>query len=153
EPGDPLALTLAKIFPQLLLPLEDLPADLRLHVRYPEDIFRIQTSVYQSYHMTNPVVFYNKEDQWQVPALDVDRTSVPMQPYYTIMRLPGETQPEFIQMLPMTPRLKENLSAWMVARSDGPHYGRIFVFQFPKQKIVFGPKQIVSRINQDQAIS
>ena len=93
--------------------------------------------------MTNPQVFYNKEDQWQVPALDAERAQVPMQPYYTIMRLPGEKQAEFIQMLPFTPRLKDNLSAWMVARSDAEHYGRLLVFQFPKQKIVFGPKQIV----------
>jgi uncharacterized membrane protein (UPF0182 family) len=153
EPGDPLALTLANIFPGFLRPLSDMPADLRLHVRYPEDIFKIQATMYQLYHMTNPQVFYNKEDQWQTPTLDVERNSVPMQPYYTIMRLPGERDPEFIQMLPFTPRLKENLSAWMVARSDGSHYGRLLVFQFPKQKIVYGPKQIVGRINQDQVIS
>ena len=76
-----------------------------------------------------------------------------MQPYYTIMRLPGEKTPEFIQMLPFTPRLKDNLAAWMVARSDGEHYGRLLVFQFPKQKVVFGPRQVVALINQDQEIS
>ena len=76
-----------------------------------------------------------------------------MQPYYTIMRLPGEEAPEFIQMLPFTPARKDNLASWMVARSDGEHYGRMLVFQFPKQKVVFGPRQIVARINQDQAIS
>lgn len=153
EPTDPLALTLNNIFPGLLRPLSEMPAELRAHVRYPEDIFRIQSTVFQSYHMTNPLVFYNKEDQWQVPSLEVDRTSVTMQPYYTVMRLPGEKKTEFLQMLPFTPRLKENLAAWMVARSDGEHYGRLFVFQFPKQKIIFGPKQIVGRINQDQSIS
>ncbi len=153
EPNDPLAQTLAKVFPGVMRPLSDLSTDLREHVRYPEDIFRIQATIYQQYHMTNPVVFYNREDQWQTPVLEVERNSVPMQPYYTIMRLPGEKDPEFIQMLPFTPRLKENLAAWMVARSDGPHYGRLFVFQFPKQKIVFGPRQIVGRINQDQTIS
>ena len=103
--------------------------------------------------MTNPSVFYNKEDQWQVPALDSERNATPMQPYYTVMRLPGEKQTEFIQMLPFTPRLKDNLSAWMVARSDGAHYGKLLVFQFPKQKIVYGPKQIVGLISQDQKIS
>ena len=153
EPNDPLALTLNNIFPGLLRPLGDMPQDLRRHVRYPEEIFKIQAAIYQSYHMTNPQVFYNKEDQWQVPAFEVDRASVPMQPYYTVMRLPGEKQTEFIQMLPFTPRLKENLAAWMAARSDGEHYGRLFVFQFPKQKIVYGPKQIVGLINQDQVIS
>ena len=153
EPGDPIAQTLAKIFPGMLQPLEAMPEDLRRHVRYPEDIFKIQASVYQTYHMTNPQVFYNKEDQWQVPTLDSESAQVPMQPYYTIMKLPGEQKAEFIQMLPFTPRLKDNLAAWMVARSDDEHYGRLLVFQFPKQKIVFGPKQIVGRINQDQVIS
>jgi uncharacterized membrane protein (UPF0182 family) len=153
EPTDPLALTLANIFPGIFRPLSDMPAGLRSHVRYPEDIFRIQSQVYTTYHMTNPVVFYNKEDQWQVPSLDSERNTAQMQPYYTIMRLPGESENEFIQMLPFTPRLKSNLSAWMVARSDGEHYGRLLVFQFPKQKIVYGPQQMIGRINQDQVIA
>jgi uncharacterized membrane protein (UPF0182 family) len=153
DPQDPLARTIARIFPGLLKPLADMPPDLRLHVRYPEDLFKIQALVYQTYHMTNPQVFYNKEDQWQVPALDNGQNSVPMQPYYTIMTLPGEQQAEFLQMLPFSPRAKDNLSAWMVARSDGAHYGHMVVFQFPKQKIVYGPRQINGRINQDQVIS
>jgi uncharacterized membrane protein (UPF0182 family) len=153
DPEDPIALTLARVFPRLLKPIEHMPAALRAHVRYPEDIFAIQTMVYSTYHMTNPSVFYNKEDQWEVPSLESGGRPVPMRPYYTIMRLPGEAKPEFIQMLPFTPRRKDNLAAWMVARSDGPHYGRLFVFQFPKQKVVFGPRQIVARINQDQVIS
>ena len=153
DPDDPLAQTLAKIFPGLLQPLSAMPADLRTHVRYPEDIFKIQAGMYQVYHMTNPTVFYNNEDQWQVPALENERAAVPMQPYYTMMRLPGSDKTEFIQMLPFTPRLKDNLAAWMVARSDGEHYGRMLVFQFPKQRIIFGPKQIVNKINQDETIS
>jgi uncharacterized protein len=153
EPTDPLALTLSNIFPGLLHPMAEMPADLKKHVRYPEDIFKIQAAIFATYHMTNPQVFYNKEDQWQVPVLDTERNAAPMQPYYTIMRLPGEKQNEFIQMLPFTPRAKDNLSAWMVARSDGEHYGRLLAFQFPKQKIVYGPRQIVGRINQDQDIS
>jgi uncharacterized membrane protein (UPF0182 family) len=153
EPSDPIALTLEKIFPGLLMPMSEMPADLRKHVRYPEDIFMIQAAMYQRYHMTNPQVFYNKEDQWQVPTLEAERGSVTMQPYYTVMRLPGERHEEFIQMLPFTPRLKENLSAWMVARSDAEEYGKLLVFQFPKQKFVFGPKLIVGRINQDEKIS
>jgi uncharacterized membrane protein (UPF0182 family) len=150
---DPVAHTLGKVFPGIFRPLSDMPADLRLHVRYPEDIFKVQAGMYQVFHMTNPTVFYNNEDQWQVPMLEGERAQTPMQPYYTVMRLPGSDKAEFIQMLPFTPRLKENLSAWMVARSDGEHYGRMLVFQFPKQKIVFGPKQIVGRINQDEFIS
>lgn len=153
EPGDPIAQTIGKIFPGLLRPLTDMPAGLRQHLRYPEDIFRIQASIYTTFHMTNPSVFYNKEDQWQVPALDNERNAIPMQPYYTIMKLPGEKQAEFVQILPFTPRSKDNLSAWMVARSDSAHYGHLLVFQFPKQKIVFGPRQIAGRINQDQVIS
>ncbi len=153
DPEDPIARTLDRVFPGLLKPLAEMPASLRSHVRYPEDIFTIQTTVYATYHMTNPSVFYNKEDQWEVPSLESGGRPVPMRPYYTIMRLPGETKPEFIQMLPFTPRRKDNLAAWMVARSDGAHYGRLFVFQFPKQKVIFGPRQIVARINQDQVIS
>jgi uncharacterized membrane protein (UPF0182 family) len=153
EPKDPLALTIANVFPGMLHPLSDMPADLRQHVRYPEDIFDIQSRVFATYHMTNPLVFYNKEDQWQIPALESERNATPMRPYYTVMRLPGEKRTEFIQMLPFTPRLKDNLSAWMVARSDGVNYGRLVVFQFPKQKIVYGPKQIVGLISQDQVIS
>ena len=153
EPNDPIALTIGKIFPGMLHPLSEMPNGLRQHVRYPEDIFKIQTSIYTTFHMTNPQVFYNKEDQWQLPTLDTGQNATAMQPYYTMMKLPGEKQTEFIQMLPFTPRAKDNMAAWMVARSDGEHYGHILVFQFPKQKIVYGPRQIVARINQDQLIS
>jgi uncharacterized membrane protein (UPF0182 family) len=153
EPQDPIALTIGRIFPGLFRSLDEMPAGLRQHVRYPEDIFRVQASIYTTYHMTNPSVFYNKEDQWQVPVLDTDRNSTAMQPYYTIMKLPGERQTEFVQILPFTPSSKDNLSAWMVARSDAAHYGHMLVFQFPKQKLVFGPRQIAGRINQDQVIS
>ena len=149
EPDDPIAVTLGRIFPDLLQPLETMPEALRSHIRYPEGIFTLQTSMYSTFHMTNPSVFYNREDQWEVPVIDNEQ----MEPYYTIMRLPGEEKAEFIQMLPFTPRGKNNLAAWMVARSDGDNYGRIFVFQFPKQKVVFGPSQVVARMNQDQEIS
>ena len=154
DPDDPIAVTLGKIFPDLFRPFEEMPADLRAHVRYPQDIFSLQTAIFSTYHMTNPAVFYNKEDQWEVPAIDTDGgRAAQMEPYYTIMKLPGEEDAEFIQMLPFTPRRKDNLAAWMVARSDGEHYGKLLVFQFPKQKVVFGPRQIVARINQDQVIS
>jgi uncharacterized membrane protein (UPF0182 family) len=153
ETTDPLVQTLAKIFPTLLKPLADMPADLRQHVRYPEGIFAIQSSVYATYHMTNPAVFYNKEDQWEAPAVDSSGESHRMAPYYSMMKLPGEHDAEFIQMLPFTPRRRDNLASWMVARSDGEHYGKLQVFQFPKQTLVFGPQQVVARINQDQVIS
>jgi uncharacterized membrane protein (UPF0182 family) len=160
DPTDPLAVTLSRVFPTLFKPIEEMPPGLREHIRYPEDIFDLQAHVYATYHMTNPGVFYNKEDQWEVPSLESApapdaraRTAVPMEPYYTVMRLPGEGRAEFIQMLPFTPRLKDNLSAWMVARSDGANYGQLMVFQFPKQTVVYGPRQVVARINQDEVIS
>jgi uncharacterized membrane protein (UPF0182 family) len=103
--------------------------------------------------MTQAAVFYNREDQWEIPAVDDGGESRAMQPYYTIMRLPGEPEAEFIQMLPFTPRRRDNLAAWLVARSDGEHYGKMRVFEFPKQKLVFGPRQVVARISQDQVIA
>jgi uncharacterized membrane protein (UPF0182 family) len=153
DPGDPVAQTLGRAFPGLFQPLSAMPEDMRTRLRYPEGIFALQAAMYATYHMTNPSVFYNKEDLWEIPALDGQPETRPMQPYYTMMRLPDESAPEFIQMLPFTPARKDNLASWMVARSDGEHYGRLRVFQFPKQKVVFGPRQIVARINQDQAIS
>ena len=150
---DPIAATYARIFPGMFTPLDDMPQALREHVRYPEDIFSIQASVYATYHMTQPAVFYNREDQWQIPIIEDGGEAGPMQPYFTIMRLPGEVEPEFIQMLPFTPRNRDNLAAWLAASSDGDHYGRLRVFQFPKQKVIFGPRQVVARINQDQEIS
>ena len=146
---EPIARTLQAIFPGFLQPLDDMSDDLRAHIRYPEGLFSLQTDIYSTYHMTNPEVFYNREDEWEVPVIDNEQ----MQPYYTIMRLPGESRAEFIQMLPFTPLGKNNLAAWMVARSDGDQYGKLLVFQFPKQKVIFGPSQIVARINQDQEIS
>jgi uncharacterized membrane protein (UPF0182 family) len=153
DDSDPIAATLGRILPELFRPLADMPEDIRGRLRYPQGIFRIQAGMYATYHMTNPAVFYNKEDQWDIPSIGVEQRPEPMQPYYTIMKLPGEKAPEFISMLPFTPARKDNLASWMVARSDGEHYGRMLVFQFPKQKVVFGPRQIVGRINQDQVIA
>jgi uncharacterized membrane protein (UPF0182 family) len=154
EPDDPIIQTIARVFPGLLRPLAEMPAGLRQHVRYPEGIFNLQAAMYSTYHMTNPAVFYNREDQWDVPAIDRGGgESVRMEPYYTIMRLPREGAAEFIQMLPFTPRRRDNLASWMVARSDGDKYGQLLVFRFPKQKLVFGPSQVVARINQDQVIA
>jgi uncharacterized membrane protein (UPF0182 family) len=152
-PEDPIAATVSRMFPGLLRPLEEMPEGLRTRLRYPEDIFAVQAAMFSTFHMTNPAVFYNKEDQWEIPAIDGREETQRMQPYYTIMRLPGEPRAEFIQMLPFTPRQKDNLAAWMVARSDGDRYGRLLAFQFPKQKVVFGPRQVVARISQDQVIA
>ncbi|HEX2462914.1 MAG TPA: UPF0182 family protein, partial [Vicinamibacterales bacterium] len=153
DSADPIAATYARMFPGLFVPLDSMPSSLREHVRYPEDIFAIQASVFATYHMTQPAVFYNREDQWELPVVEDSGDARAMQPYYTIMRLPGEAEPEFIQMLPFTPRNRDNLAAWLAARSDGEHYGTLRVFQFPKQKVIFGPRQVVARISQDQTIS
>jgi len=153
DPADPLIQVYQRMFPGVFRPLTEISGELRRHLRYPEDIFQIQTAIYAIYHMTNPQVFYNKEDLWEIPVLTSAGADRAMSPYYTIMRLPQEAQEEFILMLPFTPNRKDNLSAWMVARSDGEHYGQLVVYHFPKQKLVYGPRQIVARINQDSDIS
>ena len=153
DPRDPLALTLARAFPGIFRPLEAMPADLRAHLRYPEDLFRVQSDLYASYHMAEPEIFYHREDQWQKPVLS--RAPERGDPFlrHMVMRLPEERQAEFILMVPFTPRGKDNLASWMVARNDGQHYGQLVVYRFPKQSLVFGPTQIVNRINQDTDIS
>ena len=154
DANDPISTTLEKIFPGLLRPLDEMPEGLRTRLRYPQGIFQLQVGMFSTFHMTNPATFYNKEDQWEVPVLEARAgESSRMLPYYTIMKLPGEQREEFIQMLPLTPRQKDNLAAWLVARSDGENYGRLMVFAFPKQKVIFGPRQVVARINQDQVIA
>jgi uncharacterized membrane protein (UPF0182 family) len=153
DPSDPIARTVGRIFPDLLKPLSAMPEDLRTRLRYPQQIFALQAQMFATFHMTSPAVFYNREDQWEIPAFDVAGKPALMHPYYTIMKLPGESGPEYIQMLPFTPRGKDNLASWMVARSDGANYGKLAVFQFPKQTVIFGPRQVAARINQDQVIS
>lgn len=149
DPKDPIILTYRDIFPNLFKDLGEMPEDLRKHIRYPSDLFSIQTFIFATYHMKTPQVFYNKEDQWEIPEIDGEI----MQPYYTIMKLPSKEKEEYILMLPFTPMGKANLSAWMVARSDGDHYGKLVVYTFPKQKLIYGPNQIVARINQDAEVS
>src|SRR5437667_3940409 len=130
-----------------------MPADIRRHIRYPGDLFRLQTSLHATYHMTQPDAFYHREDQWQIPgALNSSTNENPFM-RHIVMRLPGEKKPEFIIMTPFTPRGEDNLAAWMVARMDGDNYGKLAVYRFPKQSLVYGPKQIVNRINQDTDIS
>ncbi len=152
DEDDPIIKTYAKIFKDSFLPLEQMDEDLRAHIRYPEDLFIYQTSLYTVYHMDEAQIFYNKEDQWQIPIISGGGQADPMM-RHMIMKLPGEEKEEFILMIPFTPRGKDNLSAWMVARNDGEFYGQLVVYRFPKQKLVFGPKQITNRINQDTDIS
>jgi uncharacterized membrane protein (UPF0182 family) len=151
---DPLVQTYSRIYPGTLKPLSEMPEGLRAHLRYPEYIFKLQSQVYSTYHMGQPQIFYNKEDLWATAAMsEADGKSQAMEPYYTIMKLPGERSEEFILMLPFTPKDKDNLAAWMAARSDGEHYGKLVVYRLPKQKVVYGPKQVVNRFNQDPEIS
>jgi uncharacterized membrane protein (UPF0182 family) len=156
DPGDPMIRTLSRIYPGLLRPLAELPADLRSHLRYPIDLFNAQTQLYATFHMTDPETFYHREDQWQVPVSQVksdeEGSSVGFM-RHIVMRLPGERDPEFILMRPFTPRQKDNLAAWMVARNDGEHYGKLVAYRFPRQSLVFGPTQIVNRINQNTDVS
>src|SRR5467141_2512692 len=153
DPRDPLVRTLAKVFPGIFQPLDAMSADLRAHLRYPEDLFRVQTDMYATYHMAESGICYHREDQWQKPVLS--RPGERPDPFlrHIVMRLPEERQAEFILMVPFTPRGKDNLASWMVARNDGEHYGRLVVYRFPKQSLVYGPTQIVNRINQDTDIS
>ncbi len=159
DPDDPIIKTYIKIFPKTFLPLSEMPKSLISHLRYPEDIFTLQTAIYTTYHMDDPQIFYNKEDQWEIPAIaqggeaQTGGKVSTMDPRHMIMKLPGERQEEFILMLPFTPRAKDNLSAWMVARNDNEQYGKLVVYRFPKDKLVFGPKQIIGRISQDAQIS
>ena len=151
DPDDPLIQTYGKIFPMLFQPLESMPADLKGHIRYPETLFAIQAQTYATYHMRNPQVFYNKEDVWNIPRR-AEKEAL-MEPYYVIMKLPREDNEEFILLIPFTPARKDNMSAWMAARSDFPHYGKLIVYNMPKQKLVFGPRQVEARLNQDAFIS
>src|SRR6202048_3059347 len=153
DPGDPIAVTYQRIFPGLFKPLAAVPSDFQKHIRYPEDLFLIQARLYQTYHMDAADVFYNREDLWQFPRQPGGGGTAMMAPYYIIMRLPGEPQAEFFLMLPMVPSRRDNMIAWLAARCDGPDYGKLIVYEFPKEKLVYGPFQIEARINQTTEIS
>ncbi len=150
---EPLINAYQKIFPDLFKPFSEMPDDLKSHIRYPEDLFTIQASKYLVYHMEKPRIFYNKEDQWEVPQELYEGNKITMDPYYLITRLPGEEEEEFILLLPFTPRGKPNMIAWMAARGDLANYGERVVYEFPKNKLIFGPIQIEARIDQDPEIS
>ncbi|MDH4044238.1 MAG: UPF0182 family protein [Gemmatimonadota bacterium] len=151
---DPIIRTYATIFPGIFHPMTEMSADVRAHLRYPDDLFRVQTALYTLYHMQQPDIFYHREDQWQIP-MTVTGQDGARDPFlrHMVMKLPGEAQEEYIVMTPFTPREKDNLAAWMVARMDGAHYGELVVYQFPRQSLVFGPRQIMNRINQNTEIS
>ena len=159
DAADPIIATYRRIFPALFKPFDAMPPDLQKHVRYPEDLFRIQALQYRAYHMDAPAVFYNREDLWQFPRAPTgpdginNQNSPRMAPYYIMMRLPGEPRAEFFLMLPMVPSQRENMIAWLAARCDPPDYGKLVVYEFPKDKLIYGPFQIEARINQNTDIS
>ncbi len=153
DESDPMIRTWAKVFPQLFKPLSAMPLDLRRHIRYPEDFFTIQSERLLTYHMTDPQVFYNREDQWQIPQEIYAKESQAVAPYYLIMKLPTASQEEFILLHPYTPASRPNLIAWLAARSDGAEYGKLLLYKFPKQKLIYGPNQIEALIAQDPVIS
>jgi uncharacterized membrane protein (UPF0182 family) len=152
---EPIIAAYAAMFPTLFKSLDTMPADLRAHVRYPVDLFRIQATMYREYHMQEAQVFYNQEDLWEIPNEiygQNDRTQ-PMEPYYIIVKLPGEQREEFLLLVPFTPAKKDNMIGWLAARCDGENYGDLLVYTLPKEKLIFGPMQLEARIDQQPDIS
>jgi uncharacterized membrane protein (UPF0182 family) len=153
DPSDPLIRAWQGVFPGLFHPLDELPGDLRAHLRVPEDLFNIQTELFGRYHVTDPETFFSDQDRWTVPRGKANDQSLPSEAYYVIMRMPGEPDPEFLLLQPMVPTLRPNMIAWVAARNDPEHYGGIRVYRFPTDTSVFGPEQIEARIDQDAIIS
>ncbi len=153
DPNEPLLKSYAGIFPGMFRPAADMPASLRSHIRYPEGLFSVQAAMYATYHIQDPLVFYNKEDLWAIPNENLTGQPQRMEPYYVIMRLPGDTKEEFTLLLPFTPSRRQNMVAWLSVKSDGADYGKQVVYRFPKDKLIYGPEQISARVNQNPAIS
>ena len=153
DDSDPVINTYRQIFPSLFTDSSEVPTETRSHFRYPVDFFKIQAQMYLSYHMDNPEEFYNREDLWRFPTEIYDDQQQVMQPYYVIMRLPDAEDDEFILILPFTPVNKDNMIAWISARSDGDEYGNLLLYEFPKQELIYGPSQIEARIDQNPEIS
>jgi uncharacterized membrane protein (UPF0182 family) len=150
---DPIVKTYSAIFPDLFRPFSEMPADLKKHIRYPKDLFKIQVDTYTKYHMEDVQVFYNQEDLWQIPDELYGDARQEMEPYYIIMKLPEGGKEEFLLMLPFTPSKKDNMIGWLAARSDLPDYGNLLVYKLPKEKLVYGPMQIEARVDQQTEIS
>jgi uncharacterized protein len=151
---DPLVKNYATIFPDLFKPYSQMPDGLKEHIRYPADLFETQAEMYSSYHMTDPTVFYNKEDLWSIPTQKASQnTPAQMESWYMIMRLPNEKSSEYMLLLPFTPSKKQNMIAWMSAQCDEPNYGKMTLYKFPKERLVYGPAQVDARIDQDADIS
>jgi uncharacterized membrane protein (UPF0182 family) len=155
DPHDPIINAYASAFPSQFKPIDSMPAGLRAHVRVPVDLFDAQVNIYATYHISDPKVFFAKEDVWDVPTASSSpgATGTQVQPYYVLFRLPGESNPEFLLIMPYTPLNKQNMVSWLAARSDGTHYGQYVDYVLPKDKVIFGPQQVANRINQDPNVS
>ncbi|MEW6067736.1 MAG: UPF0182 family protein [Nitrospirota bacterium] len=149
DPEDIIVKVYSSIFPDMFKPLSEMDDDLRKHIRYPKGFLHVQATMFSTYHMTDPKVFYNKEDLWEIPAY----SGKYIEPYYTIMKLPEEKKEEYILLLPYTPSKRDNLAAWLAGRCDEPNYGKLIVYTFPRDRLIFGPRQIDARIDQDSYIS
>jgi Uncharacterized conserved protein len=153
DPADPVLAVYRSIFPELFTPLAKMPADLKRHLRYPQDLFEVQVRMLGTYHITSPQVFYNREDVWTRPSEKYAGKAITMEPYYVLIRLPGEADLQFFLMTPVTPVHRDNMIAWIAGRSDFPDYGHLLLFKLPKEQLILGPIQIEAMIDQDTAIS
>ena len=153
DPKDPVLGLYRRAFPGVFKDLSELSADLKSHLRYPQDLFAIQAAQYETFHMTDPQVFYNREDLWVPPQEKYDGAVNPMEPYYILMKLPGSNQLEYLIMTPFTPQKRDNMIAWLAARCDFPDYGRMLFYELPKEKLIYGPNQISAMIDQSTTIS
>jgi hypothetical protein len=153
DPKDPVLAAYRRAFPGVFNDLSELSPDLKKHLRYPEDLFTVQADQYRTFHMTDPQVFYNREDLWTAPMEKYAGQAQPMQPYYILAKLPGSDQLEYLLMTPFTPQNRDNMISWMAARSDFPAYGKMLFYELPKEKLIYGPNQIEAMIDQNTTIS
>jgi uncharacterized membrane protein (UPF0182 family) len=153
DPKDPVLAVYRRAFPGVFKDLNQISADLKQHLRYPQDLFAIQAAQYESFHMTDPQVFYNREDLWVPPQEKYDGNLTPMEPYYILMKLPGSNQLEYLLMSPFTPEHRDNMISWLAARSDFPDYGKMMFYELPKDKLTYGPNQVGAMIDQSTTIS
>ena len=153
DPNDPVLAAYRRAFPGVFTDLNQLSTDLKAHLRYPEDLFSIQADQYRTFHMTDPQVYYNREDLWVLPQENYAGKVAPMKPYYILMKLPGSDKLEYLMMTPFTPQKRNNMISWMAAKSDFPDYGKMLFYQLPKDKLIFGPMQIEAMIDQNTTIA
>ena len=153
DPDDPVLAVYRRAFPDVFKDLDELSPDLKLHLRYPQDLFSIQAAQYETFHMTDPQVFYNREDLWVPPLEKYEDKVIPMDPFYILMKLPGSDQLEYLMMSPFTPQNRDNMIAWLAARCDFPDYGKMLFYELPKEKLIYGPNQVGAMIDQNTNIS